>query len=156
MDEIGSWAAHRDRLLQRPHDEIRRHPLAVVQIYFSPQHCQPCRSRALCTTGAARTLSVRQQAHHEALRAARQREQTDEYKSEYRKRAGVEGTLSQAVRSCGLRRARYIGEAKTRLQHVATAAAINIVRVANWLADVPLAKTRQTTFQRLMTQPATC
>lgn len=128
---------------------------AVIQVYFSPSHCQPCPSRALCATGAARTLYFRQQPHHEALQEARRREETDEYKAEYRKRAGVEGTISQAVRACGLRRARYIGEAKTHLQHVATAAAINVVRITNWLADVPLAKTRQTTFQRLMAQPAT-
>ncbi len=135
---------------------IDRDHNAVVNIVFSPKHCQPCSSRALCTSGAARMLSVRQRAHHEALQAARQREQMHEYKAEYRKRAGIEGTLSQAVRACGLRRARYIGEAKSHLQHVATATAINLLRITNWLADVPLAKTRRTTFHRLMVQPAAC
>jgi transposase len=63
-------------------------------------------------------VAVRQHAHYEALQAAREREATDEYKAEYRKRAGIEGTISQAVRTFGLRRARYIGRAKTHLQHV--------------------------------------
>ena len=34
-----------------------------------------------------------------------------------RARAGVEGSLSQGVRIAGLRQARYIGLAKTHLQH---------------------------------------
>jgi transposase len=50
--------------------------------------------------------------------------------SDYKRRAGIEGTISQGVRTCGLRRWRYIGEAKTHLQHVATAAAINVTRIS--------------------------
>jgi hypothetical protein len=53
-----------------------------------------------------------------------------------------------------LRRARYIGFAKTHLQHVLTAASINLVRLSAWLAGEPLARTRQSTFVRLMAQPA--
>jgi hypothetical protein len=33
----------------------------------------------------------------------------------YAKRAGIEGTISQGVRSFGLRRSRYRGEAKAHL-----------------------------------------
>src|SRR5215210_4772618 len=44
----------------------------------------------------------------------------------YRRRAGVEGTLSQGVRAFGMRRSRYIGLAKTGPQQVCTAAAINV------------------------------
>jgi transposase len=33
----------------------------------------------------------------------------------------------------GVRRTRYQGLARTHLQHVATAAAINLSRIANWL-----------------------
>lgn len=69
------------------------------------------------------------------------------------RRAGIEGTISQGTRAFGLRRSR-IGQAKTHLQHVLAATAVNLVRVANWLADVPLAKTRRTTFERLMLQSA--
>src|SRR3954453_3263410 len=44
-------------------------------------------------------------------------------------RAGIEGCLSQAMRLCGLRRSRYVGLAKAHLQHVASAAALNVVRL---------------------------
>ena len=53
-----------------------------------------------------------------------------------------------------LRQARYIGLAKVHLQHVLTAAALNLVRIAAWLVGTPLARTRQPTFIRLMAHPA--
>ncbi len=62
---------------------------------------------------------------------------------------GIEGTHAQAVARCGLRRARYRGLAKTRLQHVATAAALNLIRMGEWLAGTPLAGTRRSAFARL-------
>ena len=65
-------------------------------------------------------------------------------------RAGVEGTLSQGVRGFGLRRCRYIGLAKARFQHVATAAAINIYRISDRLGGVPRAATRTSSSARLV------
>ena len=62
---------------------------------------------------------------------------------------GVEGTLSQAVRAFGLRRCRYIGLAKTQLQHVFTVIAMNVARVDAWLTERPLAKTRRSAFASL-------
>ena len=62
---------------------------------------------------------------------------------------GIEGTHGQAVRRCGLRRCRYLGLAKVRLQHILTAVALNVVRIAEWLAGTPLAKTRQSRFAAL-------
>jgi hypothetical protein len=50
----------------------------------------------------------------------------------------------------GLRRARYLGIAKTRLQHLITAAAINLVRLAAWIGERPAARTRHSAFARLM------
>ena len=59
-------------------------------------------------------------------------QQTPEFKEQYAKRAGVEGTISQGTRTFGLRRCRYRGEVKTRLQNIIIAAAINLVRVWDW------------------------
>ncbi|MCJ2059712.1 transposase [Methylobacterium sp. J-048] len=47
-----------------------------------------------------------------------------------RRRAGVGATLSCEVRAMGLRRSRYLGVAKTHLEHLLTAAAINLSRLA--------------------------
>ncbi|WP_370576543.1 transposase [Paracoccus sp. MC1862] len=63
----------------------------------------------------------------------------------------IEGTLSQAVRRFGLRRCRYLGQAKTHLQHVLTAAAMNLVRVDAWLRSQPRARMRQSRLATLLT-----
>ena len=67
----------------------------------------------------------------------------------YAQRQGIEGTLSQAVRALGLRRARYRSLSKTGLQHLATAAAINLDRMAAWFAGRALAPTRVSRFAAL-------
>jgi transposase len=129
---------------------------AVVQIQFSIKDCQPCPSRAQCTRAPRRMLTIRRQEHYLALQAARARETSAAYTADYARRAGIEGTLSQGTRAFGLRRARYIGEAKTALQHVLTAVAINFVRMGNWLMGKPLAKTRTSAYERVMQQLAFC
>ena len=55
------------------------------------------------------------------------------------------------ARRAGLRRrrSRYVGLPKTRLQHVLTAAATNLVRADAWLAGTPFAKTRTSRFAAL-------
>ena len=78
-------------------------------------------------------LSVGQ--HYPLLRAARQRQQTEEFKSYYRQhRSGVEGTLSALVRGQALRVGRYLGQPKRHLQAVFTGIAVNLRRAARWLA----------------------
>lgn len=47
------------------------------------------------------------------------------------------------------RQTRYRGLAKTHLQHVATATAMKIVRLADWLNQVPRATTRRSHFAAL-------
>lgn len=127
------------------------HP--IINIRFSPSACRRCAVRARCTTSRSgpREITVRPQAQHLALRVARQREQTPEFQAAYAARAGVEGTMSQALRRTGLRRARYLGLAKTRLQHLLTAAALNLCRLAAWFAERPRRSIRITPFVRLAT-----
>lgn len=91
----------------------------------------------------------------QALQTARLRETTAEFKQEYARRAGIEGTLSEGVRVHHLRRARYIGLPKTHLQHLMIATAINLKRIFYWLVERPLSATRTSRFVALMTQPAT-
>ena len=92
---------------------------------------------------------------YEALQAARSSESSPEFRAEYARRAGIEGTISHGVRTCGLRRSRYAGEAKTHLQHLATAAAINVIRISNWLLEKPRETTRTSRFADLMRAAAT-
>jgi transposase len=99
-------------------------------------------------------------AHEQALRAARTREHTDAFTLAYAQRAGVQGTHCQAVRVCGLRRSRSLGQANTHLQHlqhlqhILSAVALNLLRIVAWLNGTPFAPTRQSSFARLMAQAA--
>ena len=122
----------------------------VIKIKFSKWDCQSCPSRADCTRAARRTITVRPRDQYAALQTARARETTAEFRAEYSRRAGIEGTISQGVRAFDLRRSRYAGQAKTHLQHVATAAAINLVRMSSWLMDKPREQTRTSAFVKLM------
>jgi transposase len=123
----------------------------VIAVKFSRPICRGCPVRAQCTHSArqARQLSIRVQADYAALERLRAEQETDEWQTRYHRRAGVEGTLTQGVRRTGLRQARYIGLAKTHLQHLVTAVALNLTRLDNWLAGVPLATTRSSRFARL-------
>jgi transposase len=122
---------------------------SVIRVLFNRQACQSCHLRHRCTRGQARSITLRPREEYQALQAARQRESTEAFKEAYRKRAGVEGTLSQAIRTAGMRRSRYIGLEKTHLQNIATAVAINLHRVINWMNSIPLAPTRKSRFAAL-------
>jgi transposase len=124
---------------------------SYIQGRFRQQDCRACGARAFCTQAAQapRSLTLHPQAAYEALHAARAWYRSAEGRQRYRRRAGVEGTLSQSVRGFGLRSTRYRGLAKTHLQHIATAAAINVDRLVAWLDERPRAKTRTSRFAAL-------
>ena len=132
-----------------PGHDMRGGP--VVRIRFDTPTCRACPVRPACTWAkeAPRQLTVRPQAQHEAIRAARQHQETAAFKAQYAQRAGIEGTHTQAIRRCGLRWARYRGLAKTRLQHLITAVALNVVRLGEWWLGTPQAKTRCSPFAAL-------
>jgi transposase len=124
----------------------------VIKIKFSTADCQVCPARSLCTQSIRhirRTLTIRPEEQYRALKGRREQEKTKEFQQIYAKRAGIEGTISQGVRTMDLRRSRYIGQEKTHLQHVATAAALNLVRCLAWERGVPRAQTRRSAFSRL-------
>ena len=122
-----------------------------VSVMFRKADCGACPARPLCTRAEhqARHLKLPPRVEHEALKAARGRLATREGRRRYARRAGIEGTIAQGVRACGLRRSRDRGLAKTHLQHVATAAAVNLERLAAWFRAVPRATTRTSRFAAL-------
>jgi transposase len=122
-----------------------------IQVQFAAHDCNACPAKALCTKSAhlPRRLVLQPQAQQEALRQAREFIGTEAWSALYRERAGSEATLSQGIRSSGLRQTRYRGLAKTSLQNTAIGAAINVSRVISWLDSKPRASTRQPRFTRL-------
>lgn len=117
---------------------------ADIVVSFARATCLACPVRAQCTRSARgpRRLTLQPQAEHLALRAARARQATPAFAAQYAARAGVEGTIAQGVATCGLSQARYRGLAPTRLQHLLTGAALNVVRLGAWFAQRPRAVTR--------------
>jgi transposase len=122
----------------------------AVQAQFPASVCRACSVRQHCTTATSgRQVGFIPEVEFYALQAAREREQTDEFKETYKKRAGIEGTISQAVGVLGMRRTRYRGLDKVHLQHLMTAAAMNLMRVTDWLSGKHRATTRKSAFARL-------
>ncbi|MEJ2738184.1 MAG: IS1182 family transposase [Anaerolineae bacterium] len=124
-------------------------PLIIAK--FLTADCRACPARAQCVRApkAPRAVTFRPKEQHLALQRARSRQTTEAFKKVYKQRAGVEGTISQGTRVCGLRRSRYTGMAKTHLQHVFTAVAINLIRLAAWFEETPRGQTRCSRFAAL-------
>jgi transposase len=121
------------------------------EVRFARKDCTPCLHRAQCTRAKKepRLIGLQTREQYEALQEARKRQTTEAFHQQYAPRAGIESTHAQGIRRCGLRQARSIGLAKTHLQHLATAAALNFVRLGEWWAGTPRAKTRCSPFAAL-------
>ncbi|MEU1406416.1 IS1182 family transposase [Streptomyces sp. NPDC005728] len=127
-------------------DQRKTSGTPITRVHFALQDCDPCQARTGCTMAAngryGRSLTLLPQEQQQVLEQRRHEQQTDEWKARYNVRAGVEGTISQAVRRTGIRRSRYTGLAKTHLGNVLAATAINLIRLDAWLTDTPLGTTR--------------
>jgi hypothetical protein len=90
--------------------------------------CKPCERRTQCLgkDQKHRTLVVGE--HHDLIQSRRREQKTSEFAKDMRHRNAIEGTISELCRGYGLRRCRYRGIKKTRLQHHMIAAACNIKR----------------------------
>ena len=125
----------------------------IAQVHFALAGCRPCPLRSRCTTAAngkwGRSLTLLPREQHELLARQRAEQQTPQWKARYDIRAGVEGTISQAVRRTRLRRTPYRGQPKTHLASVLSATAINLIRADAWLNGTPLGTTRVSHLARL-------
>lgn len=94
---------------------------------FSTQ-CHDCQLRAQCLGKGQRHRSLVVGEHHTALQTRRQEQQTPAFQERMKHRNAIEGTQSELVRAHGLRRARYRGLAKVRMQNYFIGAACNAKR----------------------------
>ena len=125
----------------------------LARVHFTAQDCASCPMREKCTKAAngkwGRSLTLLPQDQQEALEVRRREQLTEQWQQRYNTRAGVEGTISQAVRRTRIRRTRYTGLPKTHLGHILAATAINIIRLDAWLTGTPLGETRTSHLARL-------
>jgi transposase len=124
------WTAPPDR---------RQH--ASVVIRFATATCRSCPVQAQCTHGqGGRTLTLTPPEVHAALVERRAVQRSAAFVHQYALRAGIEGTLSQVLRTTRLRRTPYEGLPKTHLHHVAIAAGLNLRRIVVHLHAQTLGK----------------
>jgi transposase len=127
----------------------------AFQIRFRRKDCTPCASRSPCTKAKVepRILFVQARAEHEVLQRARAEQETEAFRAEYALRSGVESLMSQGMQAFDLRKARYIGCARTHLQHILIAVAINLVRFIAWVREPEPTPPRVSAFARLAALP---
>ncbi len=113
-----------DTWTMRAHRRFRE----LTRVKFKAVDCKPCPVRAFCTKHHRRTLSFHEEVIFKAVQQRKQEQHTEDFRKRYGKRAGVEGTISQGVFALGMRRSRFRGQAKTHLQFIFTAAAMNITQ----------------------------
>ena len=82
-----------------------KHGGECIAVRFAHRDCLDCPVRSQCThSPGPRTLTLLPQAQHVTLQQARERQRTESSRRRFRKRAGVEGTISQGARAFDLRR----------------------------------------------------
>nr|WP_257132705.1 MULTISPECIES: transposase [unclassified Streptomyces] len=130
---------------------VKQHGKDAIVITFSVLTCRDCPLQKQCTASRTgrRMLTLRPEELHENLARARAEQKTDTRKNKYALRAGVEGTINQALDITGFRRARYRGLPKVRLHHAFSATALNVIRLdAHWTTG-PLDRPRTSRLERL-------
>ena len=123
----------------------------AIVVRFAAAACRACPARARCTShpAPAASCSCARARSTRPSRPPSAGQTSQHWKHRYNIRAGVEGTMRQATHVTGIRTARYIGLDKTRLEHTAAAAAVNLLRLDAWWTGRPLDRTRTTHLQRL-------
>jgi len=122
-----------------------------ITVRFDKKECAACPARNQCTRSVRgpRALHLQTQPYHDLLQKLRQDEENGSLTERYKIRAGVEGTISLATNTYNLRYTRYLGLAKTRMQNIFTAIAINLSRLADWFfaqqQDIPVNERRSRT-----------
>jgi len=91
-------------------------------------HCAGCSLRSQCVESKQKHRTIVVTEYHSALQARRLEQRAEAFKERMKHRNGIEGTQSELVRAHGLRRARYRGLDKARLQNYFMGAACNVKR----------------------------
>ena len=134
-------------------DQRKPSGIPIARVHFALADCDACPLHPACTKAAngryGRSLTLLSRDQHEVLARQRTEQQTPERKARYDVRAGVEGTISQAVRATRMRRTPYHGRPKTHLASVLNATALNLIRADAWLNGTPLGATHVSRLARL-------
>jgi transposase len=118
-------AGHTTTTTRRARDEQGR---PILRFLFPRQVCEACPLFARCVQSKTEGRTLTTHYHEALLQKARAKQATPEFKESYRKRAAIERKIADLVRH-GLRRVRYLGRAKVRLQNHWIGAVVNLKRL---------------------------
>ena len=96
--------------------------------------CIDCPLAGQCVGKGQKHRSIEVGEHHSQLQSRRQQMKTEEFKDRMKRRNGIEGSQSELIRGHGLRKARYRGLKKVRLQNYLIGAACNIKRWVTYVS----------------------
>lgn len=114
--------------------EIRKLKKERFTQAFCPATCSNCPMQENCPAKkGGKHHYLRYKAKEMRIARRRQNEKTDQFRDQYRWRAGVEATMSMLDRKTGIKKLRYRGFARVHLAVVLKALAINIFRAATAL-----------------------
>jgi len=105
----------------------------AFHVRFGKQ-CQSCSVQAVCTT-EKRGRSLEISPYYELLTKRRHEQQSEDFKQELFARSRIESTICELARKHGLRHSRYRRQHKVNLQAAFTAVAVNLKRLATYLAQ---------------------
>jgi hypothetical protein len=108
----------------RPGKDHKGRP--ALTFVFDAHSCAGCPLRPECTRAAARSITVSR--HHARIEKARSAQTTPKIKALLRRRAKVERKIDH-LQDLGLRKARYRGRRKTKLQALLAATVANFNRL---------------------------
>ncbi|WP_406723501.1 transposase [Streptomyces sp. GD-15H] len=143
--------AHNDHVATQWYSRASSAGIPVIRVRFPAPTCRACPNFQACDpskVGRGREIMLREKDAHDALQKNRAQQDAKEWRALYQHRQGIEATVSQGVRSFGLRRSRYRGQ-KTEFQHFFTTAAMNLARLDAWNTGTPRAATRIFRFEWL-------
>jgi transposase len=114
------------------HDGIEK-----IYITFPQRACRTCDAQPECTTSKTRQRGLTTHPHelHEIQQAQHTVQGTNSRRTDYQRRAGIEGTMNQAANTLGPRKARYRGLKKVEPEHYLGTTAINLTRLDAYPTD---------------------
>ena len=115
---------------QIPTSQSRSESTGKMLVHFNPEICSACSVNTRCPVKIGKrvaTLTIDEASYMGAHRHHQYMENTD-YRKQCATRAGVEATVSEMVRSHGVRKSRHRTESRTRLQLLFAAIACNVKR----------------------------
>lgn len=124
----------------------------VIQLQWGTEICALCPMRSKCTQGENRGRTMKISRHYPIIAQRRKEQFTHEFHNRYRRRAGVEATLSHLVCCHGARQTPYCGLDKTRCYFLFLATAVNLIRTVTWQSGLRPKRNRVSKLHKLMQQ----